>query len=251
MGLLDTLKKLLGRNPAEPPRAADLEAVQALLGYSFRDPTLAGLAVTHRSFIRGDSESTPSNERMEFLGDSVVGLVIAAKLYRDLPGVREGELTQTKAKLVNEASLATVTVEIGLAEQILLSPEEERQGGRERPSILADAYESMVAAVYLDGGFSAARDVVLRTLYSRRDDILSDETHRNFKGELLELVQGRGDAMPRYEVVSEGGPDHQKTFSVEVSVSGRKLGAGVGSSKKEAEQKAAAEALQVLEESPS
>jgi ribonuclease-3 len=246
MGLLDRLKKLLGTAETPLLRPVDLEAVQSLLGYTFRDTELAALALTHRSFTRGDSEEAPANERLEFLGDSVVGLVIASQLYQDFPTVREGELTQAKARMVNETTLAGVTVDTGLAELILLSPEEERQGGRERPSILADVYESVIAAVYLDGGFRAARDIVLRTLYTRRDDILNDDTHRNFKGELLELMQGKGAGLPRYEVVSEGGPDHQKTFDVRVSVGGRVLGSGTGYSKKEAEQKAAAEALQVL-----
>ena len=246
MGLWSRLTKLLTREEVPLARPADLKAVQQLLGYSFHNSELAALALTHRSFTRGDTEDSPSNERMEFLGDSVVGLVIAAQLYLDHPTVREGELTQTKARLVNEVSLASVAIDTGLAELVLLSPEEERQGGRERPSILADAYESMIAAVFLDGGFRAAREVVLRTLYARRDSILSDDSRRNFKGELLELVQGKGEGMPRYEVISEGGPDHQKVFDVRVSVGGRILGSGSGFSKKEAEQKAAAEALHNL-----
>ena len=222
---------------------ADLEAVQDMLGYHFRDEVLLLLSLTHRSFTRFDPSHCPSNERLEFLGDSVLGLVISHQLFQDFPDTREGDLTKTKAKLVNEVALAYVAHKVGFPKHLRLSPEEDRAGGRRRPSIVSDAFESIIAAVYLDGGLDAARDVILRLIYTRRDEILNDTAQRNFKGELLELVQARDSQMPHYEVISEDGPDHQKIFHVRVMVLGCELGQGKGASKKEAEQKAAAVAL--------
>ncbi|MFZ5981250.1 MAG: ribonuclease III [Candidatus Zixiibacteriota bacterium] len=220
-----------------------LDEVQHLIGYTFRDRHLLALSLTHRSFLRYNNQRHCSNERLEFLGDSVLGLVIASRLYRDHPDESEGNLTKLKAMMVNENTLSSVSREIGLNAYILLSPEEEKSGGRERASIVSDAFESVIGAVYLDGGFDAARDVVLRHIYTRKENILTDDNQRNYKGDLLELVQARGEGMPRYDVISESGPDHEKEFQVIVTVSGEKVGEGTGSSKKEAEQKAACMAL--------
>jgi ribonuclease-3 len=241
MGLRDFLSRLLGTRTELT--YVDLERVQDLLGYHFHNQDILLLSLTHRSFTRFDPDHCPSNERLEFLGDSVLGLVISDQLFRDNPDIREGKLTKIKAKLVNESALAQVARSIGLHQYLRLSPEEDRSGGRELPSIISDALESVIAAIYLDGGIDAARDVILRLLYSRREAILSDAAQRNFKGELLELVQGQGASMPHYEVVSEDGPDHQKKFTVHAVVDGQVWGRGSGSSKKEAEQKAAAVAL--------
>jgi ribonuclease-3 len=191
-------------------------------------------------------DNSPSNERLEFLGDSVLGLVIADQLFRDNPCIREGELTQTKAKLVNEIALASVAGDIGLHKFLRLSPEEDKAGGRSRSSIVSDAFESIIAAVYIDGGLDAARDVILRLIYSRRDELATDSAQRNYKGELLELIQSHGDGAPRYDVLAAEGPDHQKRFNIAVYVAGQKVGSGEGSSKKEAEQRAAAAALEIL-----
>ncbi len=241
MKFFDNLRKILGASTRA--HSADLSAVQDLLGYHFRNPDLLLLSLTHRSYSRFDQHNSPSNERLEFLGDSVLGLVIADQLFRDNPDLREGELTKTKAKLVNEVALSSVASEIGLSNYLRLSPEEERAGGRQRPSIISDAFESVIAAVYLDGGLAPARDVILRLIYSRREELVSDAAQRNYKGELLELTQSRGEGAPRYDVLAAEGPDHRKTFSVAVYVAGHCVGTGEGSSKKEAEQHAAAEAL--------
>ncbi|MCB2231777.1 ribonuclease III [bacterium] len=221
--------------------------VQEIIGYSFRDVELLSLALTHRSAANCGQNGSLSNERLEFLGDSVLGLVIADRLYDDNPDMSEGDLTKTKAMLVNETTLAVVAMEVGLNHCVRLSPEEIKSGGRERNSIIADAFEAVIGAVYLDGGYHAARDVVLRLIYVRRDRITRDESQRNFKGELLELIQARGEGMPHYEIVSERGPDHAKEFHVRVTVSGQTVGEGVGFSKKEAEQKAAGVALEFFE----
>lgn len=226
----------------------DLDKVQATIGYHFRDESLLRLALTHRSYSHTVLSDEASNERLEFLGDSVLGLVVAHELYRDHPDIMEGKLTQAKALLVNESTLASIGKRIGLNRYLLLSPEEDRSGGRDRPSIISDAFESVIGAVYLDGGLDAARDIVLRLIYSRREALARDASRRNFKGDLLEYAQALGAGMPRYDVISEDGPDHEKVFRVVVHIDGDKVGYGSGSSKKEAEQKAAAAALESIRE---
>jgi ribonuclease-3 len=247
MGFLSALKQIFLPKKHSANRT-DLAKVQEIIGYNFNNLSLLTLALTHRSYVSTNDDMHESNERMEFVGDSVLGLVIAHQLFTDHPDWREGELTKVKALLVNETTLADIGKEIGLNNHIFLSTEEEKSGGAERPSIVSDAVESVIAAIYMDGGFEAARKFVLEQIYSRKADVRSDSSQRNYKGELLELVQGRGESMPRYDVVSQTGPDHEKTFNVVVSISGRALGSGIGSSKKEAEQKAAAEALERLSE---
>jgi ribonuclease-3 len=245
MGLQSALSRLFSRATPDPDDPALDEAAE-ILGYRFRDPTLLALALTHRSYARGNNHDIPSNERLEYLGDSVLGATIAEQLYNDFPEMPEGDLTKTRAMLVNENTLAEVGQRCGLHGCIRLSAEEDRAGGRERPSIISDAFESVIGAVFLDGGYAAARDLVLRLLYPYRDEIIADASQRNYKGELLELMQSRAEGMPRYEVVSETGPDHLKVFEVAVMVNGTSYGVGTGQSKKEAEQKAAAEALRQL-----
>jgi ribonuclease-3 len=242
MGFWKRLRSIVQAGPAAS-QADNLQAVQKLAGYHFRDSSLLELALTHRSYHRQIEDNRPSNERLEYLGDSVLGLIIAEQLYRDHPELREGQLTKIKAMLVNEATLSSIGKEIKLNEYILLSPEEDRLGGRERSSIISDAFESVIGAVFLDGGLEAARDLVLRLIYNKKADIISDESQKNYKGELLELIQARGNGMPRYDVVWEKGPDHEKEFKVVVFVNNQRIGTGIGLSKKEAEQKAAAMAL--------
>jgi ribonuclease III len=252
MSLWKSLQQLIS-SPSKTATSygeVDIEGLERLLGYQFTSRETLIHALTHRSHARADESSVDSNERLEFLGDSVLGLVIAERLYRDNPDIMEGEMTKTKALLVSESSLSTIGKVIGLHQFLLLSPEEDRAGGRERASILSDAFESVIAAVYLDGGLESARRVITRLIYDRRDILLNDSSRRNFKGELLELVQGRASGMPRYDVVSESGPDHDKIFTVSVAVSGQIIGQGSGNSKKEAEQRAAAEALAILSDAP-
>jgi ribonuclease-3 len=237
-----------GTPAQQGPVQVDVDAVQEILDYRFKDTSLLVLSLTHRSFTRFDPYHAPSNERLEFLGDSVLGLVISEQLFRDSPNSHEGELTKTKARLVNEATLASMAQRIGLHKHLRLSPEEDRSGGRKRPSIVSDGFESVIAAIYIDGGFEAARKVVLDHIYVHKDEIMADRSQRNYKGELLELIQGWGETMPRYEVISETGPDHRKLFRVGVTVLREQLGVGEGASKKEAEQQAAALAIQKLKE---
>jgi ribonuclease-3 len=222
----------------------ELNQFQALIGYQFTNRDLLTLALTHRSLVRAGSYYRPSNERLEFLGDSVLGLVIAHKLYQDHPDKREGDLTKLKAMLVSETALFHVGTQIGLNRFIHVSQEEEKTGGRERASIVSDAFESVIGAVYLDGGLEPAREVVLKLIYSRKTAILADTSQMNYKGDLLELTQSLGEGMPRYDVVAERGPDHEKTFHVVVRINGDMVGEGWGLSKKEAEQRAACMALE-------
>ena len=246
MGLWDRVSRFF-RATEIPPEDPRLEGVQQLLGYQFRDRQLLLLGLTHRSYARSTNHDQQSNERLEFLGDSVLGLIISDQLFKDNPGESEGNLTKTKAMLVNETTLCQLGKEIGLNKFIRLSAEEDRAGGRERASIISAAFEAVIGAVYLDGGIDAARDIVLRSIYTRREKILTDTSQRNYKGDLLELIQAKGEGVPRYDVVSEEGPDHEKTFHVIVTIGVQKVGEGVGYSKKEADQKAASEALETLE----
>jgi ribonuclease-3 len=247
MGFIEKLRSLI--HSPESGVNSDLSELQATLGYRFQDEALLRQCLTHRSFCHDDCRQSPSNERLEFLGDSVLGLAVAELLFRDHPELREGELTKAKALLVNETTLAAVARNIRLNEFINISAEEARSGGRQRPSIIADALESVIGGVFLDGGIGAARDLVFRLIYINKREILTDRSQRNFKGELLELVQARGEGMPHYNVTFEEGPDHCKVFHVEVLINGQRLGFGTGSSKKEAEQKAAEEALDGMESS--
>ncbi|MEW5700649.1 MAG: ribonuclease III [Candidatus Zixiibacteriota bacterium] len=216
-----------------------------ILGYRFRDPRLLQEALTHRSYaysVHGD----PTYERLEFLGDSVLGLVVARHLYLRHPGKTEGELTKLKASLVNLKTLTVVAKREGLGAYIRLSPEEDKAGGRRRGSILSDVYESVLGAIFLDGGLDAAAAVIERTLIRSLSGKARDILEVNYKGELLEYLQGRGLGMPRYEVAGESGPDHEKIFTVIVRADGRSVGRGTGANKKEAEQRAAREALMTL-----
>jgi ribonuclease-3 len=202
-------------------------------------------ALTHRSYANS-AGTTLTYERLEFLGDSVLGVVVAAHLYRAHPEKTEGELTKLKASLVNLKTLTAVARRVGIASHIKLSPEEDRAGGRRRGSILSDVYEAVLGAIYLDGGLDAAQVVIERTLLGELTGTQQELLEVNYKGELLEYLQGRGEGMPRYEVTDESGPDHQKTFTVVVHRNGQAAGRGIGSNKKEAEQRAAREALRSL-----
>lgn len=215
-------------------------------GYLFQNRDLLIEALTHRSFVYCNSDSAGSNERLEYLGDSVLGLVIANYLYDKYPDYDEGDLTKTKAILVNEVTLSKVGRECGLSEFILMSPEEEKSGGRQRHSIISDAVEAVIGAIYLDSGLKGAADFISRVIISHSQDIFSDSNQRNYKGDLLEYLQSKGEDPPYYEVISEEGPDHDKTFNVIVRTRGRTAGSGKGPTKKEAEQIAASAALKSL-----
>lgn len=200
-------------------------------------------ALTHKSFL-GEMSQTTSNERLEFLGDSVLGMVVSENLFEQFGEKQEGELAKAKAVAVSEPILAEAARKVGFAEAIFMSSGEETSGGRNRSSILADTFEAVVAAIYLSQGLDAARQFVLKALGPILDDIECDEHHRNYKSVLQELSQSLYKKAPRYIVVSESGADHDKTFMIEAQLDGKALGRGEGKSKKQAEQAAAFVALQ-------
>lgn len=228
-------------------RARPQEELQSKLGYTFSNTDLLEQALKHRSYVYAAEEgSIASNERLEFLGDAVLDLVITEYLYSQFKNKREGELTQIKSLLVSKVILAEKGRSIGLGEYLYLSKEENLAGGRKRTSIIGDAFEALLGAIYLDGGLDAAHAFVDRIILANVDDILSNGNYLNFKSLLLEHTQSAGRGHPRYLAISEEGPDHRKIFSIEVTIQGDRLGEGQGRSKKEAQQMAAKDALQRL-----
>jgi ribonuclease-3 len=218
------------------------------LGYRFSRPELLERALTHRSYVHSpENEGLRANERLEFLGDSVLGMVTSRFLFERFPDKSEGDLTKLKSTLVSEVNLSRTAKSISLGSFLNLSEEEERSGGRERNSIVSDAYEAVIGAVFLDGGLAPAQRMIQNQILKRFSEITSDQTLHNYKGELLEYMQALSMGLPRYEVLEEKGPDHQKRFTIAVSVKGKRIGQGVGNNKKEAEQKAARMALENID----
>ncbi len=221
--------------------------VQRAIGYRFRDQSVLTKALKHRSYVYAQDQSgVQSNERLEFLGDAVLDLIVSDYLYSEYPRRREGRLTQLRSSLVNKITLAEQAKKINLGRYLLLSDGEARSGGRRRSSILADAFESIIGAIYVDGGVEPARKFIAKTLLKDLD--LYDISHHwmNYKSVLLEFTQGEGKGQPRYRVESENGPDHRKVFTVDVSIGDTSTGKGTGTSKKDAEQNAARDAAQRL-----
>ncbi|MGH2376643.1 MAG: ribonuclease III [bacterium] len=226
-------------------RLAELASLEERLGVRFRDRSLLDLALRHGSFSheRG-RDPAKSYERLEFLGDAVLSLVVGDYLYRRDPELNEGGLAKQRAGLVNEAALASVAVRLGLGRYLLLGKGEEKGGGRQRPSMLADAVEAVIGAVYIDSGYGVSHAMITRWLGDVAEDI--QRAGEDFKSKLQERLQRRRQ-MPRYRIAQEEGPDHARTFVAIVEVSGRPLGEGRGRSKKEAEQAAASAALGRIE----
>ena len=226
---------------------SDLTPLQQKLNYTFHREELLRSALYHSSYANEHrGAGIESNERIEFLGDAVLGLVSAEFLYAAHPELPEGELTRLRSALVREESLYEVAQSIGLGQYLYLGKGEELGGGRQRPSILADATECVFAAVYLDGGLEEARRLICRLLLEKEHDGIIAERRRDNKTELQELVQRRPGQSLRYDLVGESGPDHDKRFAYSVSLNGQIIGQGEGRSKKEAEQSAARHALEAL-----
>jgi ribonuclease-3 len=250
------LRSLFTPPRREPSREQTLGAQESRVlaefcrqyGTPFRDLTLLKLALTHRSYLSVTGQGPrESNERLEFLGDSVLGLVTSEFLYRRHPDEHEGQLTKTKSLLVSKAILSRRALRMGLGRFVLMSHSEVESGGRQRLSILADAFESVIGAIYLDQGFEASRAFIHKHLLAESDAITSDKRHTNYKSHLQEYVQNAFRTHPVYRIRSEYGPDHSKHFMVEVMVGKRTLGEGRGHNKKEAEQAAARDALEKVE----
>ena len=222
-----------------------IKDLETALGYRFSNITLLQNALTHSSYANERwHNSLLSNERLEFLGDSVLGMLVAEYLYRSFPDRTEGELTRMRADMVCEKTLADVANAIGLGDHLLLGHGEDRLGGRTRDSILADAMESIIAACFLDGGLDAALQVVKTFILVK---VPVKKLHNmDYKTLLQELVQQKKNQVLSYELTAETGPDHDKRFDVEVSLNGRVVGTGFGTSKKRAEQDAARAAIDAL-----
>jgi len=247
--LLRGMRRVFRRDSVSPAAAGSLEELQRAIGIWFQDSDRLSQALTHRSYL-GENGRSPvdSNERMEFLGDSVLELVVNEFLYRRYTESREGDLTKKRSLLVSRSILAERALYLDLGRFMLLSGAEEESGGRQRESILADGYEALVGAIYLDQGLEPARRFIRDSLLATADSILADLANLNFKSLLQEHVQSHSRSQPRYRVRSETGPDHEKTFLVDVTVRGQTLGSGSGRNKKEAEQSAARDALSRVEQ---
>ncbi len=224
--------------------------LEVRLGYRFTQPWLLDIAVRHSSYVQ-DGHDSPgeSNERLEFLGDSVLGLIVAEWLYRGRASAHEGSLSQLRSRYVNETALSIASRELGLGGYLQLARGEEASGGRSRPSNLADLFEAVVGAIYLDGGFGPARAFVESHLIGCAR-VQQSEGEVDPKSALQEQVQATSAAVPEYEVVGQTGPSHQPTFTVSVRVGGEIAGTGSGRSKKEAEREAARMALRALRDDP-
>ena len=225
----------------------DIAQIEAKLNYNFNEKEYIIHALKHRSFLSVTNESRlSSNERLELLGDSVLGMVVVEYLYRKFPTKEEGDLTAIKSLLVSRKILARISRQIGFGEFLLLNEAEENAGGRNRSSILSDAFEAITGAIYLDGGLQNAVKFIHEKLLYRINEIISEERNKNFKSILLEYSQGHSLGSPRYKVKREDGPDHDKLFTIEVFIKDKVLGVGKGNSKKKAEQFAAKDALKKI-----
>jgi ribonuclease-3 len=233
-------------SPPPDPRESELPALEAILSYHFRDLSLLDLALTHPSITHDLGAGTPHNQRLEFLGDAVLQLVLTSELYQKFPALGEGPLTQARAEMVNRRTLASQSLALGIGRFLRLSRSEESTGGRERASALADAFEAVVGAIFMDGGLEPARQFVLRRFHEAFGQLESLPSLHNPKGELQELLQAESAEAPVYQLVSVSGPDHDRVFECAVSYRDELLGRGSGKTKKTAESEAARQALILL-----
>lgn len=228
---------------------SDVDELSTILGYAFSEPDLLVQALKHRSYLPVANECrAQSNERLELLGDAVLGLVVTESLYRLYPEKEEGDITAMKSLLVSRKVLARFARQLNLGRFVLMSESEDHSGGRHRPSILADGFEAIIGALYLDGGLAAARKFIADHVLVYMAPTLAEESDRNFKSTLLEYSQSQNMGAPFYTIRSEEGPDHNKLFTVEVKIQNRTVGIGRGHSKKRAEQQAAQNALEKLQQ---
>lgn len=225
---------------------SDLGTLQTRLGYSFQDKSLLRLALTHPSVAHEQGTVVQHNQRLEFLGDAVLQLILTRVLYERFPGVSEGPLTKARAQLVNRRALAEQGLRLGLGEHLILSRGEELNRGRERPSTLADTFEALVGAIFLDQGFEHAESFILSQFRDVFGELAEIPNLDNPKGELQEMLQANSPESPRYQLVGVTGPDHDRVFECAVFYRGQEYGRGSGKSKKEAESGAACNAMAAL-----
>ncbi|MFA5368013.1 MAG: ribonuclease III [Dehalococcoidia bacterium] len=223
----------------------DITELEKTLHISFREPILLQQALVHRSYLNENPDfELQSNERLEFLGDAMLSVVVAEKLYKDYPDLPEGDMTKLRSALVRGETLARISQRLNLAGYLYLGRGEESGGGRARQSILADALEAIIGAVFIDQGFDACRELILRLYEGEMEKAVDPGLNADFKSRLQELMQSRRREVPEYRVVSAEGPDHDREFVIEVLVGGSVMGRGKGKSKREAEKEAARAALE-------
>lgn len=226
---------------------ADLDVLEQIIGVTFRDRALLEQALVHRSYLNENPDfALPSNERLEFLGDAVLGLVVADKLYHELPHLSEGKMTKLRAALVRQETLASLAASLDLGSYLRLGWGEEVSGGRSRRTNLARAFEAVIGAIFLDQGFGVAADSILRLFGDQLRRITEGRLTTDYKSRLQEVVQAEQRLTPVYRMVEASGPDHEKRFIVEVMVGDTVIGRGVGKSKRMAEEEAARSAIESL-----
>jgi ribonuclease-3 len=232
-----------------PKWEKNLSQLQKRIDYSFHDTTLLKAALTHKSYLRRnyDDHKTPSPfERMEFLGDSILGFIVSRELFSRHPDEQEGKLSKLKSKIVSETYLTLKANAIDLGKYLLLSPEEQQAGGAKKPSILSDTVEALICAIYLDSGIGAATRFIKNQILTEYETTVTRNELVNYKSILQEYMQSRNEQPPQYVTIAEEGPEHNKTFIVEARVGKDVLGSGKGSTKKHAQQEAARLACQKL-----
>ena len=222
-----------------------MEQLEKNLKYAFKNKELLKNALAHSSYANEKKGNATSNERLEFLGDSVLSIIVSEYIYKNFPNLPEGQLTRLRASLVCEKTLCSFSKQLGVGNYILLGKGERANGGATRPSILADAFEAILAAIYLDGGMEPAKKHVLRFVKSELSH-LEHENFKDYKTELQEIIQRNPEEKLTYVLIGESGPDHDKNFTVEVHLNSNVIGEGSGHSKKNAEQAAAKKALQLM-----
>lgn len=229
-----------------PERRKALKGFEKVCGIKFLNLNLLNLSFTHRSFANETSALKQNNERLEFLGDSVLGLVISSYLFQILPDKAEGDLAKIKSFVVSEDILSDISKKLHVDQLLLIGKGEENSGGRQKKALLADALEAIIGAYFLDSGFMDAQKLVLSLLVPEINTVLEDKHKKDYKTLLQEYVQKKFRTYPKYVLLDKIGPDHDKTFFIQVQINGQTLGSGSGKNKKEAEQGAAAEAFKKI-----
>ena len=230
----------------EPERRKKLACLEQRIGYSFKDESLLNMALTHTSYVKGDGRASAHNERLEFLGDAVLELCISEYLYNRFADYNEGDMTRLRAQTVCEGALFEVAKRLELGRLLLLGKGEDHSGGREKPSILSDAVEAVIGALYIDGGMETAKRFIMNFIGTAMQTAVSEGPHKDYKTMLQEIIQKNPEESLEYVLTGESGPDHDKHFTVEVHLNSNVIGKGGGRSKKEAEQQAAREALELM-----
>ena len=220
-----------------------LKRLQDILGYSFKNINLLKIALTHTSYAHEAGNRIKHNERMEFLGDTILNLAITDRIYNHKPEISEGNMSKIRATIICEECLFEAAIRLKYDEFIMLGKGEEKLGGSKKPSILSDAFEAVIAAIYLDSNFETAKDFIIRVLGEKTDEAIGHVGQKDYKTRLQEVLQSKSNEKISYKVIHENGPDHMKEYEVEVYLGNKVLGLGKGSSKKDAEQNAAKEAL--------